>query len=93
MPNYLQYLREMTEILEKSNAFKRFDLAPQEFTINIRKNHMANFIFKDEGDNLSNLMDVAQSVPNPSNSNDPASTITSDNGEVINLGSEPTHTK
>ena len=54
---------------------------------------MANFIFKDEGDNLSNLMDVAQSVPNPSNSNDPASTITSDNGEVINLGGEPTHTK
>lgn len=54
---------------------------------------MANFIFKDEGDNLSNLMDAAQNVSNPSNSSDPASTITSDSGEVINLDGKPTNTK
>lgn len=32
-PNYLRDLREMTQILQNSNAFKKFDLAPQEFIL------------------------------------------------------------
>ncbi len=54
---------------------------------------MRNFIFKDNGDNLSNLMDVAQNVGNPTGSNDPATTIVSDNGEVINLNEQSGNTK
>lgn len=33
IPNCLLDLREMTEILEKSNAFRQFDLTPQEFIL------------------------------------------------------------
>lgn len=43
---------------------------------------------------LSSLLDVAQSVDtNNSPKNDPATTISSDTGEVINLGEKPSHTK
>lgn len=57
---------------------------------------MGNIISNRDGENdsLSDLVDAAQDVDAPvSAENDPASTITSDNGEVINLGNEPTNTK
>ncbi|KKS52563.1 MAG: hypothetical protein A3J06_04130 [Candidatus Moranbacteria bacterium RIFCSPLOWO2_02_FULL_48_19] len=43
---------------------------------------------------LSSLLDVAQEVDtDKSPKNDPATTISSDTGEVINLGEKPSHTK
>jgi len=54
---------------------------------------MGRFIYKsDEEDMWDSLMDAAENVGS-GGSSDPASTITSDNGEVINLDGEPTNTK
>ncbi|HEX8974356.1 MAG TPA: hypothetical protein VF817_02610 [Patescibacteria group bacterium] len=54
---------------------------------------MPRFTFKDDGDNLSGLMDATQNVGKPATSNDPATTINADNGEVIQLNEPPAHTK
>lgn len=54
---------------------------------------MNNYFKKDEGDNLSDLMDATRVGNTGSNNNDPKNTIVADNGEVINLDNKPTHTK
>jgi hypothetical protein len=61
---------------------------------------MKMYSFKGEGgnsepaDDLGSLFDVAQDVDTSgSPQNDPASTISADNGEVIQLDDKPTHTK
>ncbi len=54
---------------------------------------MEKFIFKDEEDNMSALIEATQNMGSLSNSGETESTILADNGEVINLGTEATHTK
>lgn len=57
-------------------------------------NFMRNFIFKDDGDSFSALVDASQDNGSSESPNsDPASTISADNGEVINLDTPPVHTK
>lgn len=54
---------------------------------------MSNFFTKGDGENLSDLMDASRVGNNGSTNNDPANTISADNGEVINLDAPPAHTK
>jgi len=54
----------------------------------------ANESNSEPNDDLASLFDVAQSVDtSASPQNNPASTISADNGEVIQLDEKPSHTK
>lgn len=48
----------------------------------------------EENDGLNALVDIAQDTSTPTSAqNDPATTISADNGEVINLGNDNAVTK